>query len=203
MVAGRRLHDHRGRVAGDRHRQTPRSKLAAKPVSKQASKPTSKWVPKLDGRSTCTLPRFAAMNVGDLGGLRRIAIVNRGEPAMRLIHAVRRTCGSPPASICGRSPCTPPPSGPRCSFVKPTRPSACDSEWSRWAEESISRSRHAGDGTGRVEGRRRLGGVGIRRRAPGVRRALRPTRDRLRRSSTGCDAQPRRQDRCQAARRAG
>ena len=28
------------------------------------------------------------MNVGDLGGLRRIAIVNRGEPAMRLIHAV-------------------------------------------------------------------------------------------------------------------
>ena len=29
------------------------------------------------------------MNVGDLGGLRRIAIVNRGEPAMRLIHAVR------------------------------------------------------------------------------------------------------------------
>ena len=35
------------------------------------------------------LPKFAAMNVGDLGGLRRIAIVNRGEPAMRLIHAVR------------------------------------------------------------------------------------------------------------------
>jgi acetyl/propionyl-CoA carboxylase alpha subunit/acetyl-CoA carboxylase carboxyltransferase component len=29
------------------------------------------------------------MNVGDLGSLRRIAIVNRGEPAMRLIHAVR------------------------------------------------------------------------------------------------------------------
>ena len=29
------------------------------------------------------------MNVGNLGVLRRIAIVNRGEPAMRLIHAVR------------------------------------------------------------------------------------------------------------------
>jgi acetyl/propionyl-CoA carboxylase alpha subunit/acetyl-CoA carboxylase carboxyltransferase component len=29
------------------------------------------------------------MDVGDLGGLRRVAIVNRGEPAMRLIHAVR------------------------------------------------------------------------------------------------------------------
>ena len=29
------------------------------------------------------------MNVGDLGDLRRIAVVNRGEPAMRLIHAVR------------------------------------------------------------------------------------------------------------------
>ena len=29
------------------------------------------------------------MNVGDLGDLRRIVVVNRGEPAMRLIHAVR------------------------------------------------------------------------------------------------------------------
>ena len=40
------------------------------------------------------------MNVGDLGDLRRIAIVNRGEPAMRLIHAVRELRLATGADLC-------------------------------------------------------------------------------------------------------
>ena len=40
------------------------------------------------------------MKVGDLGDLRRIAIVNRGEPAMRLIHAVRELRLATGADLC-------------------------------------------------------------------------------------------------------
>ncbi len=53
------------------------------------------------------------------GAFRRVAVVNRGEPAMRLINAVREwnAEGRPFVS----SPCTPPLTGARRSSARPTR----------------------------------------------------------------------------------
>ena len=54
----------------------------------------------------------------------RIAIVNRGEAAMRLIHAVRdlNAPQAPTGAGSRRSPCTPRASGGPCSSARPTSP---------------------------------------------------------------------------------
>ena len=62
------------------------------------------------------------------------------------------------------------------------------------ALERALRGRRGGRGVGRL---------GLRRRAPGVRRAVRTAGHRVRRAERRRDAPPRRQDRRQAARRAG
>ena len=54
-------------------------------------------------------------------GFRRIAIVNRGEAAMRLINAVRELRVETRPRTCARSPCTRAPSARRCSCARPTR----------------------------------------------------------------------------------
>ena len=51
----------------------------------------------------------------------RLAIVNRGEPAMRLIHAVRELNEERDEPIRARSRSTPSPSATRCSSATPTR----------------------------------------------------------------------------------
>ena len=53
----------------------------------------------------------------------RVAVVNRGEPAMRLINAVREwNEQGRPARPCGSLPCIPPPTGTPPSSPRPARP---------------------------------------------------------------------------------
>ena len=134
--------------------------------------------------------------------LRRIAIVNRGEAAMRLINAVRELrfeLGTEMRTI-----------------ALHTERGAGGDVRARVRRGRVHRrgSSRRGPGartsiwppsSGRCSrpGRRGVGRVGLRRRATGVRRALRTPRHRVRRSGAGRDASPRRQDRRQAAGRAG
>ena len=118
---------------------------------------------------------------------------------MRLINAVRelrveRGAGHPHDRAAHARP-----SARRCSSARPTRRCA-------------RRRRHGSpyldlDALERAlvaaPGRRGVGRLGLRRRAPGVRRAVRPPRHRVRRPERRRDAPARRQDRRQAAGRAG
>ena len=109
---------------------------------------------------------------------RRIAIVNRGEAAMRLIHAVRdlnalSTGGRAIETVALHT------DGERARHVRPrgrprVRPRAR-------VGPALPRPRRPRARAARDRRRRRLGRLGLRRRGPGVRRALRPHRHHLRR----------------------
>ena len=131
----------------------------------------------------------------------RIAIVNRGEAAMRLIHAVRDLNAQAG------------PDGHRIETV------ALHTEAERSA--MFVRESDAAYDLGpaslrpyldhavleralrRDRGRRRLGRLGLRRRGRRLRRAVRAHRRHLHRAEPGGHAPPRRQDRLQADRRGG
>ena len=125
----------------------------------------------------------------------RIAIVNRGEAAMRLIHAVRELNAEGGGTDRDRRAATPTPSARRRSSARPTSPTPLGPASARpyldlaVLERALRRDRR----------RRRLGRLGLRRRGPGVRRAVRPARRHLHRPERRGDAQARRQDRLQAA----
>ena len=149
------------------------------------------------------------MNVGgygDLGSLGRIAIVNRGEPAMRLIHAVRELRSRDRIGSADDRPAHQPPNERRCSSARPTRRSvSIDADR---AGEVTSGSPYLD--LGALESALLAAaadaawvGMGIRRRTPGVRRALRAAGHHLRRTSSRRDATARRQDRREVAGRAG
>ena len=114
-------------------------------------------------------------------GLRRIAIVNRGEAAMRLVNAVRelrhehddRHPGDRPAHA-GRAGGDVRPRGRRSGLHR-RRPTAR-------RRQPVPRPRRPGARARRRTGRRGVGRLGVRRRAPGVRRAVRATRHRVHRS---------------------
>ncbi len=101
----------------------------------------------------------------------RIAIVNRGEAAMRLIHAVRdlNAQAGPGGTASRRSRCTPTASGgdvrPRGRRSPTTSGPASARPYLDHAvlERALRRDR----------GRRRVGRLGLRRRGPGLRRAVR------------------------------
>ena len=135
-------------------------------------------------------------------GLRRIAIVNRGEAAMRLVNAVRELRFEHDADV--RTIALHTRAERTAMFVRESDEAVC-----------IDEGRPAGTGSpyldldalerGAAGGPRRrgVGRLGLRRRAPGVRRAVRPAGHRLRRPERRRDAPARRQDRRQAAGRGG
>ena len=102
----------------------------------------------------------------------------------------------------GRSRSTRRRSAPPCSFARPTRRCASTradppSAGSPYLDlTTLERALVA------ARADARLGWVGLRRRAPGVRGAVRAARHRVHRSRSSGDAPPRRQDRGQATRRA-
>ena len=118
----------------------------------------------------------------------RIAVINRGEPAVRLIRAVRELNAEPgPRSRSSR--CTRRPSAGRCSSARPTRGWCCGRTGRAartWTTPSWSARCARAAPTP-------LGRLGLRRRGPGVRRAVRPARRDLHRSAGRGDAQARRQ----------
>ena len=128
----------------------------------------------------------------------RVAIVNRGEAAMRLIHAVRDLSAE---------------TGTRIETVallhrrrphRDVRPRGGRRLRPRpRLGPPVPRPRRAGARAGRDRRRRRVGRLGLRRRGPGVRRAVRADRRHLRRPERRRDAQARRQDRREADRRGG
>ena len=115
----------------------------------------------------------------------RLAIVNRGEPAMRLIHAVRELNEVRSEQIRLIALFTEPERN--AMFVRhadeAVRPRVGElhRRRRRRAQESLSRLRRARTRAARQRGRRSMGRVGLRRRAPAVRGAVRAARDRLRR----------------------
>ena len=128
----------------------------------------------------------------------RIAIVNRGEPARRLIHAARELNHERGWAI--RTIALHTAEERRATFV-------------READEAVVIGR-AGAGNPYLDHaeleralrelrrRRRLGRLGLRRRGPGVRGAVRADRRDVHRPAAGGDAPARRQDRGQVAGRA-
>ncbi len=106
----------------------------------------------------------------------RIAIVNRGEAAMRLIHAVRdlnaARPGSTAASRCAPSRCTP--TGERDAMFVREADEAYDlgpAADRPYLDHAVLEHALRRDPRGRG-----LGGLGLRRGGPGVRRAVRPDR---------------------------
>ena len=130
----------------------------------------------------------------------RVAIVNRGEAAMRLIHAVRELNAERGEHDPRPSLCTPTPSARRCSSARPTRPVAIGpaAAPARTSTTPSSSARCVAR-----PGRRGVGGLGFRRRGPGVRRAVRAAGSRSSGPTAGRDAHAGRQDRGQAAGREG
>ena len=118
---------------------------------------------------------------------------------MRLIHAVRELNARARHRAPRSSPCTPRASAGRCSSARPTSRSTSGPASARpyldhaVLERALRESRR----------RRRLGRLGLRRRGPGLRRAVRPDRRDLHRPEPRGDAPARRQDRLQAHRRGG
>ena len=113
---------------------------------------------------------------------------------MRVIHAVRELNAQRPEQICVIA-----------LYTEAER----DAMFVRHADEAVALSGgylDLGDlerALARGARRRRVGRLGLRRRAPGVRRAVRAPGHRLRGSRRGGHAPRRRQDRRQAARRGG
>ena len=129
----------------------------------------------------------------------RVAVVNRGEPAVRLIRAVRELNerarpGHPGHRSAHRGRAS---SALRTSRRRGGVPARCPRP--RWP---LPRPRRARTGAGREPSRRCVGGLGVRRRGPALRRAVRTAGRALHRSAAGGHAPARRQDRGQAARRA-
>ena len=131
----------------------------------------------------------------------RIAIVNRGEAAMRLIHAVRDLNAQ---------------AGPDGHRIETDRAAhrggalgdvrargGCRLRPRTGIAAAVPRPRRARACAARDGGRRRLGGLGLRRRGRRLRRAVRAHRRHLHRAEPGGHAPPRRQDRLQADRRGG
>ena len=131
----------------------------------------------------------------------RIAIVNRGEAAMRLIHAVRdlnaaaRPCGHRIETVALHT------EGERTAMFVREADHAYD--LGPASRAPLPRPRRPRARPARDRRRRRLGRLGLRRRGPGVRRAVRAHRRHLHRPEPRGDAQARRQDRLQAHRRGG
>ena len=131
----------------------------------------------------------------------RIAIVNRGEAAMRLIHAVRDLNAQAG------------PGGHRIETVALHTEAERSAMFVREADAAydlgpgvaapLPRPRRAGARAARDRGGRRLGRLGLRRRGPHLRRAVRAHRGDLHRAEPRGDAPARRQDRLQADRRGG
>ena len=104
--------------------------------------------------------------------LERIAIVNRGEAAMRLINAVRELRIETGADL--RTIALHTDAERTAMFVRESDEAVCiDRDRAPDARESLSRSRGARRRPARGARRRSLGGLGLRRRTSGVRRALR------------------------------
>ena len=139
---------------------------------------------------------------GSTGGVgrvfSRVAIVNRGEAAMRLIHAVRELAAETGDPDRDRRPVhrRRPHRHVRARGGHRLRPRS-------GVRAPVPRPDGAGARAGGDRGRRRVGRLGLRRRGPGVRGAVREDRGHLRRAERGGDAQARRQDRREADRRGG
>ena len=137
----------------------------------------------------------------------RVAIVNRGEAAMRFINAVREFNQERGTRIRTVALYTDP--DRRAMFVREadeavslgpaTVVDGADGE----RKVELPRLRAPRGGPRRVEGRRGLDGLGLRLRARRVRGALRAARHRLHRPAARGDAAAERQDQRQEARRGG
>ena len=128
----------------------------------------------------------------------RIAIVNRGEAAMRLIHAVREinAAGDGPIQTVALHTT----GEANAMFVREAdlvlRPRS-------GLGPALPRPRGAREGAARDRRRRRVAGLGLRRRGPVVRRPVRQAGRHLHRAERRGDAPARRQDRLEADRRGG
>ena len=135
------------------------------------------------------------------GGLGRCSVVSPSSTV------VRPRCGSStpsgtwprrPGHGSRRSPCTP------TSTDRHVRPRSRPRLRPRSRVRApVPRPEGPGARAGGDRGRRRVGRLGLRRRGPGVRRAVREDRGHLRRTEPGSHAQARRQDRREADRRGG
>ena len=128
----------------------------------------------------------------------RVAIVNRGEAAMRLIHAVRDLSAETGTRIETVALYTD--ADRTATFVR-----EADVAYPLGPASARPYLDHAVLERALVETRRRrrVGRLGVRRRGPDVRRAVREDRRHVRRAERRGDAQARRQDRLEAARRGG
>ena len=128
----------------------------------------------------------------------RIAIVNRGEAAMRLIHAVRDLNAQDGRAPSGRSRSTPTRNARRRSRGRPTRRT-------RWVlpRHAPTSTWPSSSGCWSSARRTRSGSGGVRRRGPRVRRPVRAPRRDLHRTERRRDAPAGRQDRVQAPRAGG
>ena len=135
----------------------------------------------------------------------RLAIVNRGEPAMRLINAVREwnAEGRPPLRTIALYTAV----DRRAMFVREADEAVLigpdDRRTAVGRAQPLPGPARAGARAARLPGRRRVAGLGLRQREGRVRAAVPRSGDRLRRPLPRGHARPRRQDRVQAARRAG
>ena len=115
----------------------------------------------------------------------RVAIVNRGEPAMRLINAVREwnAEGRPALRVIAVYTAA----DRHATFVREADeavligPAPPTSGRRRLRREPLPGLRRAGAGAARVPGRRGLAGLGVRLGEGRVRRAVRPAGDHLHR----------------------
>ena len=154
------------------------------------------------GVTMCGL-RWAAMD----RGIHRIAVVNRGEAAMRLINAVRELRYESIGESPGRDVCGPP--GDR-----PAHPGGADGDVRAGGRrsrlsgrrpcggrgQSVPRPRRVGAGPRGGASRCGVGRLGVRGRAAGIRRIVRSARRRVHRAVGERDARTGRQDRGQAPR---
>ena len=146
----------------------------------------SRDYPSRRGRSAA-VPRGDDLSPAVTTDFSRVAIVNRGEPAMRLLNAVARVQPRARHTTSAPSPSTPSPIADSwfvreadeafdlgsATFVDPER---------RSPEESLPRLRATRAGAAIDSGRGGLGRLGVRGRARRVRRAVRAARHRLHRS---------------------
>ena len=134
----------------------------------------------------------------------RVAIVNRGEPAMRLINAVREwnAEGRPALRVIAVYTAA----DRHATFVREADESVLigpAEAGRRLRREPLPGLRRAGARAARLPGGRGLARLGVRLGEGRVRRAVRPARDHLHRPVGRGDAPARRQDRVQAAGGAG